>query len=56
MWTSKPELKSADIDLDNDVKLTWEDRPVYRNGCIYFSTYTTTSSGSKNEYPDMRGF
>ncbi len=38
MWDNKPELKHTDIVLEDGVSFASQDRPVFRNGNIYFSS------------------
>lgn len=56
MWVSKPDLKETDIDLSNDISLGWHERPVYRNGSIYFTSIVNTDASFINLRPKIYGF
>jgi hypothetical protein len=56
MWNNKPELQETEIDLENDISLSWHERPVYRNGCIYFSSIVKTADAFPNFRPKIYGF
>ena len=56
MWTIKPALKHTDLDLANDLSFAWSERPVYRNGNIYFSSIVQTDGEIINKRPKIYGF
>jgi hypothetical protein len=56
MWTNKPTLSETTIDLSNDISLGWSERPVLRNGCLYFSSIVPVADEDKNVHPKVYGF
>ena len=56
MWTNKPDLNEADIDLGINLDFQWYERPVYRNGKVYFTSRALASAAVKNKRPDVWGF
>jgi hypothetical protein len=56
MWTNKPTLHETDIDLSNEVRFDWHERPVLRNGKIYFTSKAIIKEEDENKHPRIYGF
>lgn len=56
LWIVKPALGETDTDLDNDATFAWHERPVLRQGKLYFTSRVVTAEAEEDVRPRSYGF
>jgi hypothetical protein len=56
MWDNKPILQKITATVNGNINLGWHERPVLRNGNIYFSSIMSTDAEIENSRPAAYGF